>query len=74
MVKCLSGKWVSKQGFELEPSEHEQGAWFERILTRFSMVFLSPSREVPGQYLKLGHNHVLTSLAVNTCVLVMNPL
>jgi hypothetical protein len=44
----MSGKWVSKQGFELGPSEHKQASLSERILTRFSIVFLSLSREISG--------------------------
>jgi hypothetical protein len=44
----MTGKWVCKQGFELGPSEHKQAPWSARILTRFSIVFLSLFREISG--------------------------
>jgi hypothetical protein len=31
----------------------------QAILTSFSLIFLSPSRQIPGQCLKLGHDHLL---------------
>jgi hypothetical protein len=31
-----------------------------KTCVRFLVVFLSPSRQTPGQYLKLGHDHFIT--------------